>query len=169
VNCNDIIQELYNNEKINELIIKIKPTELQDDLRQEFAISLLEYNCDKLIKIRNEGNLLGFALRVLWTIGTSKRSKFYNKFKKNDYEKAIKYFDSQKGKSISIEKVTLVENILKNKLKGSPMDAHESIIFNKYVELRSCNDVANYFEIPSSHVFAVVKKMKQELKKAING
>jgi uncharacterized protein with HEPN domain len=49
------------------------------------------------------------------------------------------------------------------------MEAHESIIFNKYVELRSCVDVAKYFDIPKDHVFAVVKKMKHELKKAING
>jgi uncharacterized protein with HEPN domain len=61
------------------------------------------------------------------------------------------------------------ESILQSKLKGTPKDAHESIIFNKYVELRSCVDVAKYFEIPKDHVFAVVKKMKHELKKAING
>jgi uncharacterized protein with HEPN domain len=49
------------------------------------------------------------------------------------------------------------------------MDAHESIIFQKYVELRSCVDVAKYFDIPKDHVFAVVKKMRNELKRAING
>lgn len=169
MNCNDIITQLYNNDKINELIGKIQPVELQDDLKQELAIVLLEYDCNKLKKISKEGNIIGFAMQIIWTMGTSNRSPFYNKYRKNDIEKAFEYINSQNGNSIPFRTVQIAESILQSKLKGTPKDAHESIIFNKYVELRSCVDVAKYFEIPKDHVFAVVKKMKHELKKAING
>ena len=169
MNCNDIITELYNNDKINELIGKIQPVELQADLKQELAIVLLEYDCNKLKKISKEGNIIGFAMQIIWTMGTSNRSPFYNKYRKNEIEKAFNYIISQNGNSIPLHTVLVAEKILQSKLKGSPMEAHESIIFNKYVELRSCVDVAKYFDIPKDHVFAVVKKMKHELKKAING
>lgn len=167
--CNDIIQKLYNNDKINDLILKIHPLELQQDLKQELAITLLEYDCDKLIKISNEGNILGFAMQIIWTIGTSTRSKFYKVFKKDNNSKVIEYIRLQMGAEMPMSVIIAAERHLENKMKGSSMDAHESIIFKKYVELRSCVDVAKYFDIPKDHVFAVVKKMKRELKKAING
>jgi uncharacterized protein with HEPN domain len=68
-----------------------------------------------------------------------------------------------------INVIVKAERHLENKMQGNIMEAHESIIFKKYVELRSCVDVAKYFEIPKDHVFAVVKKMRNELKRAING
>lgn len=167
--CNDIIQELYNNDKINDLILKIHPIELQQDLKQELAITLLEYDCDELIKISKEGNILGFVMQIIWTMGTSTRSPFYYKYRKSDLEKAIEYIRLQVGKQMPISAIITAEQHLENKLQGNSMEAHESIIFKKYVELRSCVDVAKYFEIPKDHVFAVVKKMRNELKRAING
>ena len=169
MNCNDIITQLYNNDKINELIGKMQPAELREDLKQELAIILLEYDCKELIKISKESNIIGFAMQIIWTMGTSTRSPFYYKYRKTDLDKAIKYIRSQIGNSMPISAIIKAEQHLENKLKGNSMDAHESIIFKKYVELRSCVDVAKYFEIPKDHVFAVVKKMKHELKKAING
>jgi hypothetical protein len=169
VKCNDIIQELYNNDKINDLILKIHPIELQQDLKQELAITLLEYDCDELIKISKEGNILGFVMQIIWTMGTSTRSPFYYKYRKSDLEKAIEYIRLQVGKQMPISAIITAEQHLENKLQGNSMEAHESIIFKKYVELRSCVDVAKYFEIPKDHVFAVVKKMRNELKRAING
>lgn len=167
--CNDIIEHLYNNDKINELIQKIHPIELQQDLKQELAITLLEYDCEKLIKISNEGNVLGFAMQIIWTLGTSTRSKFYKIFKQDNNSKAIEYIRLQIGAEMPTSAIIKAERHLENKLQGSSMDAHESIIFQKYVELRSCVDVAKYFDIPKDHVFAVVKKMRNELKRTING
>lgn len=167
--CNDIIEHLYNNDKINDLIQKIHPIELQQDLKQELAITLLEYDCEKLIKISNEGNILGFAMQIIWTIGTSTRSKFYKLFKQDNNSKAIEYIRLQIGAEMPYKAIITAERHLENKMQGNSMDAHESIIFQKYVELRSCVDVAKYFDIPKDHVFAVVKKMRNELKRAING
>jgi uncharacterized protein with HEPN domain len=169
VKCNEIIEHLYNNDKINDLIKKIHPIELQQDLKQELAIILLEYDCEKLIKISKEGNIIGFAMQVIWTMGTSNTSPFYYKYRKSNIEKAIEYIRLQNGKEMPNSAIITAERYLENKLQSNSMDAHESIIFKKYVELRSCVDVAKYFEIPKDHVFAVVKKMKHELKKAING
>ena len=167
--CNDIIEQLYNSDKINDLIYKIHPIELQQDLRQELAVTLLEYDCDKLIKISNEGNILGFAMQIIWTLGTSTRSKFYKIFKQDNNSKAFEYIRMQMGAEMPINVIVKAERYLENKMQGNSMEAHESIIFKKYVELRSCVDVAKYFEIPKDHVFSVVKKMRNELKRAING
>ena len=71
-------------------------------------------------------------------------------------------------RSISDVRYNLAKQILNDKIDKGPNDAHESIIFNKYVELKSSDKVAEYFKIPKCHVYKVIKKTKNELKKALN-
>lgn len=168
-NCNQYIEYIYNHPKVIELISKIHPQELQDDLKQEMALVLLTYDCTKIKSLYEEGNLLAFTLRTIWKMGTLQNGKFYKVFKKNEIEKAFEYYEHNSVNDATF--VTFVNrisnNVLDSKLKLNANDAHESIIFSKYVELRSCQKVADYFGIPHLHVFQVVKKMKLELKKEI--
>ena len=165
--CQSHIESVYLHPKITTLISKIKPSELQDDLRQELAVILLEFDCQRLLELYAEGNLIKFALGIVWNLGATTNSPFYKKYKKNDYYQAIDYFKSQKGLEIPIQSVALAQSILKSKMNMDANNAHESMIFEKYVELRSCKDVAAFFNITHYHVLDVVKKTKEELKKAI--
>lgn len=165
--CNDIVVEIYQNDKINNLISKVKPTELQDDLRQELALILLSYDCPKLIKLQNDGNLTAFVLRIIINMGMSNNSRFFYKYKKSELTKAIEYCNTLIG-NYPIHLADIANEILDAKLTKNPNEAHESMIFSKYVELRNCKGVAEYFGIPHKHVFDVVKKTKKQLKKQIN-
>lgn len=164
--CNDIVVEIYQNEKINNLISKVKPTELQDDLRQELALILLSYDCQKLMRLQNEGNINAFVLRIIINMGMSTNSPFYYKYKKNDIGKAVEYFKLMNVKDW-IDTADIAKNHLEVKLSKNANEAHESIIFSKYVEMRNCQKVAEYFGLPHKHVFDVVKKTKNQLKKII--
>ena len=88
---------MYMNPKVTELLSKIKPVELQDDLRQELAMVLLNYNCKKIIELNREGNLLGFTLRILWKMGTGTKGEFFKKYKRADIIENINYFNSIYG------------------------------------------------------------------------
>lgn len=166
--CNEYIEQIYLNPKVNTLISKIKPIELQDDLRQEMAMVLLNYDCEKLIQISKEGKLVPFVISIIWKMGTMQKGNFYKVYKKNDYDKAIEYLQSFTGKEIPMSSAKIASNILEKKLNLNANDAHESMIFTKYVEMRSCSKVANYFGIPHLHVSIVVRKTKKELKTIIN-
>ena len=161
---------MYMNPKVTELLSKIKPVELQDDLRQELAMVLLNYNCKKIIQLNREGNLLGFTLRILWNMGTKTKGEFFKKYKKfnpiygTDYISNIVEDVEYTDEDLSNYAI----NKLNHKLTINANEAHESIIFKKYVELKSCTKVAEYFSVPKKHIFLVVKKTKDELKKAIN-
>lgn len=166
--CTKIIEKIYLHPKINELISNIKPIELQGDLRQEMAMVLLKYDCEKLMKIYNDGNLLPFVLRIIWNMGTLTKGDFYKVFKKNDAEKAFEYMKTFEGKGIPVQHANVARKILEHKLTLNANDAHESIIFSKYVEMKSCNKVAEYFGIPHLHVSIVVRKTKKELKSILS-
>jgi len=169
IDCNELIAEIYNHDAISTLIKKIKPVELQDDLKQEMAMVLLSYDCEKLKDIKKNGNLIGMALMIIWKMGNFNKSYFYSKYKKNDNQKLVAYLHLQEsGTEIPLDIVKIAQNRLHNKLSEDANSAHESMIFNKYIELKSCIKVAEYFGIPYLHTVNVVNKMKLELKKAIN-
>ena len=152
--CADLISKIYTNQKVLDLISKIEPASLQDDLKQEMAIVLLNYDCEKLIKINNENNLLPFVLKIIWKMGTLPNGNFYRDYRKKDYDKALEWMKLQIGNKEDNSSVIIAKTILNKKLLSNPNDAH-------------CQKVADYFGVPRMHVFQVINKTKEELKKAI--
>lgn len=165
--CLDIIKEIYEHPKVNSLIGKIHPTDLQDDLKQEMAMVLLTYDCKKLLKIKNEGDLIAFTLRIIWKMGTLQKGYFYKTYKQRDIIKAYEWMKSQIERPVDNDKPKKAATILADKLNASANEAHESMIFSKYVELKSHQRVADYFGIPRLHILKVVNKTKKELKEAL--
>jgi hypothetical protein len=165
--CYEYIEELYQSSKVNQLISNIKPVDLQNELKQEVALYLLEYDCNKLIAIKHQGKLINFVLRIIWNMGTMKGTTFYRKYKRTFHKELNEYVILSDGDELPDEYVIDAISILENKLTKNPNEAHESIIFQKYVELESCQKVADYFGIPRLHVFQVVNNVKLELKKKI--
>ena len=84
-------------------------------------------------------------------------------FKTNNLEFISDLYEYSETNIDSSDLANHANNKLDEKLRLSANDAHESIIFKKYVELKSCKKVADYFNIPKKHVFLVVKKTKEEL------
>ena len=87
--CNEYIKEIYLSPQINQLIKSVRPEYLQDDLKQEMALALLTIDCGKITDIYASNGLLGFSIKIITNMAFSSTSQFYNKFRKNEYEKAI--------------------------------------------------------------------------------
>jgi peroxiredoxin family protein len=95
----------------------------------------------------------------------SSTSPFYKKFRKNDYQKALDYYRSQiKLPELNVNFANIVKKRLANKYQEDELQAHEVILFTKYVELRSCKKVADFYSIPEKHVKDIIRKTKHELK-----
>lgn len=165
--CAEYVTKIYLHPAVNKLISKIKPVQLQQDLKQEMALSLLEQDCDRITILANEDNLLRFTLRIIWNMGTSSTSPFYKKFRQNDYQKAIEYISAQLGSPIPLTAVNIANQVLQQKKESSAVDAHEYMIFQTYKEMRNCRLVAEFYGIPQYHVSKVVNKVKFELKQKI--
>lgn len=167
-NCKKYIEQIYCHSAFNTLISKVKPIELQDDLRQEVAVILLTKDCEQIERLYHADELLQYSLRIVWTLATSKNTRFYRIFKKNEIERLIEYSNTLQGdEMITDEQIKKAKNILSEKLNTNANAAHESILFSKYVELSSGEKVAEFFGIPALHCYEVIRKTKNELKKAI--
>ena len=164
--CYGYIDKLFREKDLNRLLENIEPIELQDDLKQELAIILLKYDCDKLKSIIFDGKLIGFVNNILWNLATQSNNVFIRTYRKQDIECAIEYFNRLENREIFAGRIA--DKHLEKKMKQSAKDAHEAIIFRKFVELRNMKEVAKYFNIPHKHVFIVVTNVKKELKERIN-
>lgn len=163
--CREAIKEVYLSPQVDALIKSVRPEHLQDDLRQEMALALLSIDCEKISEISASNGLIGYAIKIITNMAFSSTSPFYKKFRKKEYENAIQYLRSLVIlPELDIKLAHIADNRLKEKYQEDELQAHESILFTKYVELRSCKKVADFYNIPEKHVKDVIKKTKKELK-----
>lgn len=165
-NCDKYIIEAYTDNRVNEFLSKLKPDYLRDDLKQELAVILLGYECDRLIEMSQNEKLSAFATKILWNLITQTKNNFFETYRKrfifelhdNDIDNSIEYVN---------ELAEIAENEFEKKKYLSVHDLHEYYIFQKYTELRNQSDVARYFDVPQKHICNVVNKVKSELKSKI--
>lgn len=163
-NCKEAVVNVYTHPDLLNLISKVKPENIRDDLRQEIAVSLLEQPCEKVAALFAGDNLLKYAIKVCWIMATGTHNSFYYKYKKSDLTKAVEYIrQTQTLPELPISLAFKAQSILQQKT-GNVNDDHEVRIFNKYVELGSSRAVSKYYDIPLNHVCNVVNKIKTELK-----
>jgi hypothetical protein len=162
---NKIIEYLYNHVDINRLINSVDPEHLRDDLKQEMALALLSMPDDKISEIWASSGLVGFTIKIITNMAFSSTSPFYKKFRKNDYQKALEYYRSQqKLPELNLNFANIANKRLAIKYQEDELQAHEAILFTKYVELRSCKKVADFYTIPEKHVKDIIRKTKLELR-----
>lgn len=163
--CKEYIKEVYLSPQIDALIRSVRPEHLQDDLRQEMALALLSIDCDKISEIWASNGLIGFTIKIITNMAFSSTSPFYKKFRKNEYQNAILYLRSLVTlPELDHKLAKIASERLIEKYGEDELQAHESILFNKYVDLRSCKKVAEFYNIPEKHVKDVIKKTKHELR-----
>jgi len=162
--CNEIIISVYNSKELDNLLSKINPEAIRDDLRQEIAVALLDIPCKKIMSLFASNDLIRYALAITWNMAIGKGHKFSISYQRKELGKAIDYVNATKPMpELPIELAYEADAILKTKNKDIH-DDHEARIFNKYVELGSMRKVASYYRIPLNHVCNVVNKVKSELK-----
>lgn len=163
--CKDYIQQVYLHPQVVKLIEKIEPKELRDDLHQEMAITLLEYECEKIEQIWADGKLLNFACSIICNMAFSNTSQFYKKYRKSELKKAIEYiYLTAQGITPSADPA---KQILEAKKLGNIYQNHDYLIFSTYIELGSMAKVSRHYNIPLQHTKEVISKVRKELKTAI--
>lgn len=168
--CSEIITKIYTHPDINNLISKIHPESIRDDLRQEMAVTLMEQPCDRLSSLFAENNLVKYAIRICWIMATSKTNKFYHTFKRKELAQAIEYMRLMQPGGTIPKSIADVSKKTFEQWCQSPAtkdEDHEIRLFNKFIELGSSRAVARFYNIPVNHVCNVVSKVKKELKQEI--
>lgn len=165
--CDKMVVDVYNHPDVLNLISKIKPASIQDDLHQEIAVSLLEQPCDKIATLFAGNNLVRYTIKVCWNMAIGSRNYFAKTYRKLELLKAVEYLRlTQPLPELPISLAIKAKDVLQRK-NATIYDDHEVRIFNKYVELGSGRAVARYYNIPVNHVCDIINKVRTELKETI--
>lgn len=83
-----IISDLYNSPEVNDCIKKVVDRGPRDDFKQELYVILLEYPCDKIVEVSNQGKIKYFVARIIINLFNQERNVFQKKYLNNkiDYD-----------------------------------------------------------------------------------
>lgn len=91
---NEILSELFTSKDFNQCIRKMKPVNLQDELKAEVALILCEKDEEKIFQLWESGGLKFFTVRIILNLIQSNTSPFYKKFRSNEFSLSYHDLDS---------------------------------------------------------------------------
>lgn len=158
---NDIISELYQSKEVNELISKIRPVELQDDLKQYAFAVLLEKPDAFIIELHNKKQLRYFLVKIISNSVFSNRSGFLKIHKLSDNADIDVIADIPVDNSSMHEVIGKIHAEIKN------VYWYNAELLNLYSEHGSYRKVSEITNIPVKSVYNAIKHAKETIKKNI--
>jgi hypothetical protein len=76
VDRNAIIAELFQEKKFNACVRAAAPQNLQEEVRSEVVLILLEKSSDKIISLHAAGTLLNYACMLVWRLSGGRDRRF---------------------------------------------------------------------------------------------
>lgn len=189
---NDIITEIYNDEKYNKMLNTICPSKLyQEDLKHELFIILLNMKDEFIIKLYNENNLIKWCNKILMNQYRSNLSPFYIKYKKSDYNlnMHIDYLkleeniieesiyineDQQIDDQLNIDKLLIIDYVKKSKVLT--WAEYELFVFyyklgesfiTKLINKRSYREIAKEFNLTNRVVQKALDNIRYKIIKLL--
>ena len=160
-NKNEIITALYNSNEVNDLIRKIKPAELQDDLKQYAFTVLCEKTDEFIIELNSKKQLKFFLVKIISNSVFSNRSGFLTQHKLND-ELHHDVMEQQIDTSDNYHE--LLDSCVK---ESKNLYWYNQELLNLYSIHGSYRAVSTITKIPVKSIYNAIKKAKQQIKKSL--
>ncbi len=156
-----IIKDLWQCEKLSAAIGKMKPAELQDDLRQELFLELLRLPEEKLADLHGKGQLSRYAFGIIRNMILTNRGAFYNTHRRFSREM---YAIETDPADTSDQTAPLIEHI---DATFAAMDNYEAGILKEYLTMGACRPLAEATGIKQNAVQNAVLNAKMNFKRII--
>jgi hypothetical protein len=175
---NKILTELFLSRELDDLLKKMNPENLRDDLRQELFVVLCECSEEKIVRMHEAKQLKFFATRIVLNMIQSKKSAFYYKYRRiipvelPDSIKVLGYQDTD----FSIEQfeADYTQRAAKMNKALSEMYWYQREILEQYVlehgsagkMVKDMNEKIG-MSIPKESICATVRKAKEEVRSKV--
>lgn len=155
MSSNDIITEIYLSKELAATIAKVRPTRLQDDIKQHVFMELLSKDSEVIIELHQRKKLRAYVATMIWNISQLRES--------NSFAKQIGVREVSTDTFIDVPYET-------TELFYLPIDKiywYKAKILKLYAELGTYALVAEHTGIPTSSIFRTVREAKKEVKSKI--
>lgn len=153
---NGIISELWESADLNEALTKMKPVEIQEDLKSELFLIICEIDEAKLIDLYDKKQLKFYIVRIMLNLVQSSKNKFFKNYRNFEEYNETEKPDEQDE---PIEVMEFIEGLYwyqKEILKLYTFD------FNK-----NAKELSRQTGIPYMSLIRTLNQTKKELKKKI--
>lgn len=182
---NKIIKELSEDKLFKHICRNNSPNKyLKDELYQEFFLTILEYNKQKIIDMYNKKQLTYFCIGLIKKMIHSNTSPFYTKIRKqyikeNEFDNEtypMKRYTAEVDDTEEIRekqindmgKIDRINKILDNEERLNGRFFYKRKLFEMYyLNEMSYRDIEKHTHIPHVSVFWAVKEVKDLLKKEL--
>jgi hypothetical protein len=182
-----LITEIYTSKEIGEVILKIQPEHLRDDLKQHVFLLLLEKEEEFILELHKIGKLKNYIIKILFQLVHFKKDKFHTIYGKNTEGKCIEVpFDfsiasdkyqipiesdgniERENDCISeLDKIKGIEFPSQTGKKCGSISMYHGVLLERYVEKGNYRAVAEETGIPVKSVYNAVQMAKNEIKKRV--
>ena len=159
---NEILIEFWELNEVNNAISKMKPIELQEDLKSEVFLILCELPEEKLVALYDRKELKFYMVRIMLNLVQNKNNQFYKKYRNftelNSYEEATQ-----------VNEEPDLNKIVNKYFEGLYWYQKEILRLYTYEFNKNAKKLSLSTGIPYMSIIRTLNKTKQELKSKING
>ena len=154
-----IITNLYNSRELKEVISKMQPSHLRDELLSEVMLVVCELDDDRLNEMQNKGYLTYYVIKTILNMVRSNNSQFHNKFRKIYEELGGKEFiDSNDSDEMELMYES-AESFHKS------LSFYEGRLLESYINLESnANKLAKETGIPVRSIYHTINTIRKKAK-----
>lgn len=157
INRDKIIELLYNDKDVNGAIQKMRPIELQSELKQEIFLVLCELEEQRIIEMYTNGIIKYFIIRTMLNMIKSDRSNFFMKFRKQ-FDEIKDMIDKNDGDLLNFN-----EHIVNGYI--GQLHWYEKELFIEYVNNdKNAVRLSQETRIPYRSLIKTISKVKKILK-----
>jgi len=166
MNASNILTNLYRSSEVKEVIKRLRPVHLQDDILQHTFLGLFEKPDAFIVDLHERGKLRAYIVKILYNTATYTRSSFAKQQGKETptdmcgeakYE-VIRFEEEEKDR---IEAQASVACAV------SKLHWYKSEMLQLYAELGTYQAVSDKTKIPLTSVFKTVSEARKEIKQKL--
>ena len=183
---NNLLSDIYQSKEISDVLIKIQPESIRDDLKQHVFLLLLEKTDEFILELHDIGKLKNYIVKVLCQLVNFKKDKFHTingkgrdgrcievsydftverlNYQLEDNSEIIKLEDSCQRELDRIKKIDFPSQTGK---KCTSVSMYHGILLERYVEKGNYRAVSKETGIPCKSVYNAVQMAKEEIKKRV--
>ena len=156
---NAIIEEVYKCQWFNDMLDKMNPENLRDDLKQETILVLLQMQDERIEQLHQDGYLKFYTIRTILNMIKSTTSKFFFMYRNyQEFEREVDQADDVYTESIELELCHVFDN--------TRNDLYERDMLEQYTHTFDCNalKMSRDTGIPYKTVIRTLNNAKTKIK-----
>ena len=163
INREQILCELWQSRDLSKAIGRMKPEDLQDDLRQEIFVVLCEMDGQRLKSLWMRGQLSQYIFGIMWTMMQGHRTTFYNTHRR--FSELV----SEEPNDLTPDNSDAWHETIDNLEPAiNELDPYEADMIKLYIDMgQNCQPIAQATGIQVRSVRYVVTAAKEKLKKRL--